>query len=73
LLYIGINLKGQIFAMEVPAQRIAWLSATPVSDPEFFRQEALWRWHVTLGVWHDRPNEYAAALLDWITGGYKAV
>jgi pimeloyl-ACP methyl ester carboxylesterase len=24
-------------------------------------------------VWHDRPNEYAAAILDWINGGYKAV
>jgi pimeloyl-ACP methyl ester carboxylesterase len=21
-------------------------------------------------VWHDRPKEYAAAVLDWINGGY---
>jgi pimeloyl-ACP methyl ester carboxylesterase len=24
-------------------------------------------------VWHDRPKEYAAAVLDWIDGGYKTV
>jgi len=32
------------------AAQAAWLSATPVSDPEFYRQEYLWRWHVTLGL-----------------------
>jgi pimeloyl-ACP methyl ester carboxylesterase len=24
-------------------------------------------------VWHDRPDEYAAIVLDWISGGYKIV
>lgn len=24
-------------------------------------------------VWHDHPKEYAAAVLDWINGGYRAV
>jgi pimeloyl-ACP methyl ester carboxylesterase len=24
-------------------------------------------------VWEDRSEEYAAAILDWIRGGYRAV